>query len=241
MTNARQIPDPAEWRALTTRVIELEGERSDARDQAKLLTALHETFCHITATRIPQEVIGHMLRAAHDPLGFSRAIYFAITRERGIEAQFAIDGSDVVEASSEAAQTGPGSALVRLLRGDDRDGIGTDGDLSAPLVDVRRWYVMSALTGSEGPVGILYADGHRSRRPRACETELVRSLTAIGAISIENGILFAKTRELAMRDPLTGLYNRRAFAERLIAEIDATRRHGRALVYVMIDVDDFKA
>lgn len=240
MNYARPLADPAEWRALTSRVLELEGERSDARDQAQLLIALHETFCRITATRVPQDVIAHMLRAAYDPLGFSRAIYFAVTRERGIEAQFAVDGSDVVEASSEAAQAGPGSAIVRVLRGEDRDGVGTDGELSAPLVDVRRWYVMSALRGSEGLLGILYADGHRSRQPRAWETELLRSLTSIGAISIENSILFAKTRELATRDPLTGLYNRRAFAERLIAEIDATRRHGRSLVYVMIDVDDFK-
>jgi diguanylate cyclase (GGDEF)-like protein len=43
--------------------------------------------------------------------------------------------------------------------------------------------------------------------------------------------------EIALRDPLTGLYNRRHFGERLISEFAAARRYKRALSLVTVDVD----
>jgi diguanylate cyclase (GGDEF)-like protein len=46
---------------------------------------------------------------------------------------------------------------------------------------------------------------------------------------------------LAITDPLTGLFNRRRFADVLRHEFAMTRRYGSALSCVMIDVDHFKA
>ena len=45
----------------------------------------------------------------------------------------------------------------------------------------------------------------------------------------------------AVRDPLTGMLNRRAFNERLVEEIDRTRRYGDPFSMIMIDLDNFKA
>jgi diguanylate cyclase (GGDEF)-like protein len=47
--------------------------------------------------------------------------------------------------------------------------------------------------------------------------------------------------EAALRDPLTGAYNRRHFDERLAAEFSGARRHGMALSLLVIDVDHFKS
>ncbi len=44
----------------------------------------------------------------------------------------------------------------------------------------------------------------------------------------------------ALRDALTGVYNRRHFDERLASECAAARRHARALSLLLIDIDDFK-
>ncbi len=49
-----------------------------------------------------------------------------------------------------------------------------------------------------------------------------------------------KLAEGALHEPLTGLYNRRHFAERLAAELAAAQRHDRALSLLLIDVDHFK-
>jgi diguanylate cyclase (GGDEF)-like protein len=47
-------------------------------------------------------------------------------------------------------------------------------------------------------------------------------------------------RDLAVRDTLTTLYNRRYFFYRLNSEIQRSRRYGRTLSLLVIDVDDFK-
>ena len=49
-----------------------------------------------------------------------------------------------------------------------------------------------------------------------------------------------KLAEGALQDPLTGLYNRRHFDERLSSELAAAQRHGRPVSILMIDVDHFK-
>lgn len=49
-----------------------------------------------------------------------------------------------------------------------------------------------------------------------------------------------KLAEGALHEPLTGLYNRRHFQERLTAELAACQRHGRPLSILIIDIDHFK-
>jgi diguanylate cyclase (GGDEF)-like protein len=46
--------------------------------------------------------------------------------------------------------------------------------------------------------------------------------------------------ELSLRDPLTGLFNRRGLEERLIEEFARARRYGAPLSLIMIDIDHFK-
>lgn len=45
----------------------------------------------------------------------------------------------------------------------------------------------------------------------------------------------------AMKDPLTGLLNRRAFNDRINEEADRTRRYGDPFSLIMIDLDKFKS
>ena len=52
--------------------------------------------------------------------------------------------------------------------------------------------------------------------------------------------LEAELREQAMRDPLTGLYNRRALVQRFEAERQHQRVTGQSLTLVLIDIDHFK-
>jgi diguanylate cyclase (GGDEF)-like protein len=229
-----------ELRSLNARLLGLERERSDARDQARLLVALQASFVRVATARAPDEAVAQMLHAAYDPLGFTRAIYFDVDRDRGIAANCQIDGSDTLEPSRETPDLRPGSALLSVLRGDLDDSVGRAGELSAPLVDVRGWYVVSRLSHAEGTLGVLYVDGHAALQPRDWEAGLLHALTTIAAVSIQNGLLFAKSQELAARDPLTGLLNRRVFGERLQTELELCRSLDRSMICVMIDLDDFK-
>lgn len=61
------------------------------------------------------------------------------------------------------------------------------------------------------------------------------------ALAIANARLYAQTRELAVRDDLTGLYNRRHFMQVLQIEWKRAVRFRRDLTVLIIDVDFFKA
>ncbi|HEX6970811.1 MAG TPA: diguanylate cyclase, partial [Limnochordia bacterium] len=50
----------------------------------------------------------------------------------------------------------------------------------------------------------------------------------------------AALRQMAMRDPLTALYNRHWFNEMLPQLVAAACRRGESIVFALIDVDDFK-
>ncbi len=49
-----------------------------------------------------------------------------------------------------------------------------------------------------------------------------------------------EARHIALTDGLTGLYNRRHFYQVLEQEVQRSRRHGRALSLLMLDLDNFK-
>jgi len=49
-----------------------------------------------------------------------------------------------------------------------------------------------------------------------------------------------KLAQGALHEPLTGLYNRRHFMERLTAELAAAQRHGRPLSLLLLDVDHLR-
>src|SRR5581483_6728667 len=60
------------------------------------------------------------------------------------------------------------------------------------------------------------------------------------AITLENARLFEEVQNLAITDPLTGLYNRRRLFEIGRIEFARSRRANRAFTAIMVDIDHFK-
>ena len=69
---------------------------------------------------------------------------------------------------------------------------------------------------------------------------LQRRLVEIGAPA-DVRKLAEELAELAIRDSLTGLYNRRFFDATLTQHTETARRYGRELSLVLFDLDNFKA
>lgn len=69
---------------------------------------------------------------------------------------------------------------------------------------------------------------------------LGRLMTFIGAVTAELEGANRALRELAERDDLTGLYNRRGFMDQLGPEIRRSERFGKELSIILIDIDHFK-
>ncbi len=97
------------------------------------------------------------------------------------------------------------------------------------------------LVSEKGPVGILYADDFEPRNFQSSSLlESLRMLAAQAVIAIQKQQAFEKIKELSIRDPLTGLYNRRYLNKVMVSEIGRASRLKSPLSVILVDVDYFK-
>jgi diguanylate cyclase (GGDEF)-like protein len=107
----------------------------------------------------------------------------------------------------------------------------------ALLNDKPRSATVRALT----PVDLIALDKEEFRRVVSDTPGLALQLLAALSVRIRNADEQISTlSDQAVRDPLTGLLNRRAFQERLHEEVDRARRYGTHFSLIVLDVDHFK-
>jgi diguanylate cyclase (GGDEF)-like protein/PAS domain S-box-containing protein len=110
-------------------------------------------------------------------------------------------------------------------------------------------YLCVPLVAQEGTLGVLYVEDKTSLlapSPQAVQFEhvtLKRRSTAVAervSLALANLKLRELLRNQSIRDPLTGLYNRRYLEESLNRELHRASRTGRNVSLVMLDLDHFK-
>ncbi|MDK2986837.1 MAG: hypothetical protein PWQ96_2482 [Clostridia bacterium] len=72
------------------------------------------------------------------------------------------------------------------------------------------------------------------------EIELLQMLSKSLAYALYSLEIEEKLQKQAIRDGLTGLYNRTYFNERIQEEVERAKRYGHPLSFVMMDIDKFK-
>jgi len=72
------------------------------------------------------------------------------------------------------------------------------------------------------------------------EKELLKVFAKQASIAVENDMLMKKSKELAIKDEVTSLYNSNYMKSRLEEEIKRALVHQRPCGYLLIDMDDFK-
>ncbi len=95
--------------------------------------------------------------------------------------------------------------------------------LSVPIVHQGQWL---------GIVGLHQCDAPRDWEDD--EVSLVRAIAQQMGIALANARLYQQVQEQAVRDGLTGLYNRRYFDQMLAYELERARRFGHFLSLVMV-------
>jgi diguanylate cyclase (GGDEF)-like protein len=88
--------------------------------------------------------------------------------------------------------------------------------------------------------GALCLESSRSGAFSEQDLKLLTSFAATATAAIRNASLHAEVQKLALTDSLTNLYNRRGFTELAKRELERSRRFGRPLSALMIDMDHFK-
>ena len=90
-------------------------------------------------------------------------------------------------------------------------------------------------------IGMIWADDPRDRLLPS--TEILQALRVFAnqaTAALDSAGRFEEMRYLAEHDPLTRLYNRRAFNHRLRVEAARSRRYGTHFALVVLDVNGFK-
>jgi diguanylate cyclase (GGDEF)-like protein len=106
--------------------------------------------------------------------------------------------------------------------------LGASAGIAAPITVAGNLW--GALGASYGPGPI----------PAGAEARLERFASLVG-LAISNADARDRLERQASTDPLTGIADRRAFDERLSAEVARAQRYKRDLSLAIIDVDNFKA
>jgi diguanylate cyclase (GGDEF)-like protein len=89
-------------------------------------------------------------------------------------------------------------------------------------------------------MGTLYLENHHNREIRLDERNLAHNLANQIALAMSSIKLRDTLRNLSVRDPLTGLFNRRYMEESLQREIATAKRKNRPLGLAILDLDHFK-
>lgn len=97
------------------------------------------------------------------------------------------------------------------------------------------------LISEKGPIGILYNDDFNVRTFSSTMIEILSVLGTQAVIAIQKQQAFEQIKSISVRDPLTGVYNRRYLNEILITEMNRAFRLQKPLSIVLIDIDYFKA
>jgi diguanylate cyclase (GGDEF)-like protein len=100
--------------------------------------------------------------------------------------------------------------------------------------------ISSPLISNNSLLGLLRLE---SKKPNFFNQDDLRFLSLVsdlGAVALENSLLFQKTQDLAIHDDLTALYTRGYFLDRLRDEVRRCQRLDQYLSLMMIDIDFFK-
>lgn len=227
-------------------------DRQRLAERVELFRHLNQFSEAVNATLQPDELYAAIVRSVSGVVRAEVTTLHVLDRETGRYMLRAADGADR-SAVGEEAKPGEGMA-GRALR--DRTMI---IDEAAPrprtgrlgsgfLVDERAGAPMRAaalpLIRDGAVVGVLtLMRSDRSDRFSEPELDALRMLGEQAVLAVSNTFLHAELRELAMRDPLTGLFNRRYLdpaLEQLIAQrarVPAAERF--PLAAIMFDLDHF--
>jgi diguanylate cyclase (GGDEF)-like protein/PAS domain S-box-containing protein len=100
--------------------------------------------------------------------------------------------------------------------------------------------VVSPMRSSNGEIVGVVGVGRNITERKKIEDDLRRANIALQEQVQEIELLHEKLREQAVRDPLTGLFNRRYLQETLDREVARARRDDKPIGFIIMDLDHFK-
>lgn len=187
----------------------------------------------------------------------------ASSRNRGSLTEALLDGAKFLTGSAYSAvllfgQTEPPGVLLSLDRNTpegmekikqnlerlalENSSIKAPRDLEEPAAaGIKNGMVVPLILRGEVSGELIVANKLEGTHYTEHEKDLLACLGMQAALALKRLTSEETAESLAVTDSLTGLYNHRAFQERMDFELERAKRFGHNLSVLMIDIDDFKA
>ena len=229
-------------------VVAMRRAREDIAERAAVFSALHQFTEAVSGTLHLDRLAAVLVEATSNVIPADIVAFTILDRQTG---RYLLRGATGVDESMLGAEVRPGESLAgRAIR--DRTVVIVDhfgnAQLPASLRDVGQ---LGDSLGAGiplvrdsvvvGAMSLVRLDRTKVFRP--IEREAMELLAGHAALAIANAFLHAEVEELAVRDPLTGLFNRRHFDEALERVLASWRRatpeERRPVAIITFDLDHF--
>jgi len=220
---------------LNQRTVELE------RTQVQIET-IYEASRTLGEIHNLEEVVDEILKIAKDVLGFEACSVLIYDKENEcllLKAKFEMGKKLKFDPPQKIPLGGVAGSVVKSRKGVRIFDVKTDPRYIPGLKDSRSEMAVPMI--SRGKVtGVLDAESRKVGDFKEADQKVFSILSSSAAMAIENAMLHQQMEELTIQDELTGIYNFRYFARKLIAELKRAKRYHLPLSLLMIDIDWFK-
>ncbi len=171
----------------------------------------------------------------------SRVVLEGVLRKFGHEVVATVDGAEALEAMQRP--DAPRLAILdRMMPG--LGGLDVCRAIRSVPSDQPQYIIILTSEGEKGSIVDGLEAGADDYLAKPFDAGELRARVGVGARLVELEARLAEARAAlaheAMHDPLTGVLNRRAFAEALARELSEERRHDQGLAVGICDIDRFK-
>ena len=215
---------------------------------------------YLTALRSSRDELARSMNRLGETLSSTHDLpkLLAVVLEAAVPARRAKAGSVLL-------LTADRTALVReathgLTQRDPAERIPVGQGVAGTVAATGRAMVLASPAGNGGPdpsattqvsvplltqgrvLGVLSLYDREDGEPfTLADADALTAFAVQAAVAIENVRLHAEAERLSVTDPLTGAWNYRYFERRFEQEIERSRRFGRVLALLMLDIDHFKS
>jgi len=216
---------------------------------ANRLQALLELSRTLSSSLELRAVLGEFTARATDLTGATAAEVSTYDRERNalvMLVEYIQGGDEITETGGEVYLLSDFPATLRVIETQEPVQIrvaNPDDDPAERALLERRGQqslLMLPLVAHGETIGLMELIDDHDRSWDDTDVEFCRALCDIVAASLRNALLYAEMQDMAARDKLTGLYNRRLFEEQFDAAVARALRGNEDLALLVVDLDGLK-
>ncbi|HEV7165481.1 MAG TPA: two-component regulator propeller domain-containing protein [Gammaproteobacteria bacterium] len=211
----------------------------DERNRRHWAEALHQLIQSVTALEDETAIAACLLDSMKSFIQYDRALFYL---ERGDGLQLiGCRGGDAVEQIYHEQWPKAHLELVERLRHDPAPRLLSPAEaatLESGGRPPRHYLAVPLISGNSGFRLLLV--GRSSKTIQSQGVDIAAAMAKQVSVALDKARLIKDLENLATTDGLTRLYNRRTFLQRAESEFERSRRYGRPLSVLMLDVDHFK-